>query len=185
MTNAQGEFKAKVAPSEPMTTKGHQVGQKVSPADHAPEFEAKTLAPGTAPKESTFTPNPQGETPGQADNASATMRSDPLDFPGATSKDVHDGLGHPGSGQTSTELRNEGQHTSKKVGSGLAGVGSEGGSGLTGGNMNREFANLARDRSEGEHGPASGRNRDGGAGASLDGAETAEPASASEVASGR
>ncbi|KAL2834755.1 hypothetical protein BJY01DRAFT_252883 [Aspergillus pseudoustus] len=32
---------------------------------------------------------------------------------GATSKDVHKGLGHHGSGQTSTEMRHDGQHTGK------------------------------------------------------------------------
>jgi hypothetical protein len=36
---------------------------------------------------------------------------------GATSRDVHTGLGHPGQGQTSNELR----HSDKKVGTGLAG----------------------------------------------------------------
>ena len=40
---------------------------------------------------------------------------------------MHTGLGHPGQGQTSTELRHDGQHTSKNVGGhggGLAGVGA-------------------------------------------------------------
>ena len=42
---------------------------------------------------------------------------------------MHTGLGHPGQGQTSTELRHDGQHTSKKHGGGLAGVGASVGSG--------------------------------------------------------
>jgi hypothetical protein len=37
---------------------------------------------------------------------------------GATSSDVHTGLGHPGQGQTSKELH----HADKKGGSGLAGL---------------------------------------------------------------
>ena len=182
MTNAQGEFNPKVPRSEPLTTSGHQVGQKVSPADYAPEFSAKTLPPGTAPQENTFTPNPTGEVPGQASNPDTTVQSDPLDFPGATSADVHSGYGHPGQGQTSSELRHEGQHTSKKVGAGLEGAGAQGGSGLREDGMNREFRELARDRPVGEHGPTSGRNRDGGAGASLDGAESMEPVKDTELA---
>ena len=70
------------------------------------------------------------------------MRSDPLDFPGATSGDVHTGLGHPGQGQTSTEIRKEGQHTNKREGVGLQ---AEGGSGLTG-DKSQEFKKLAEDR---------------------------------------
>ena len=37
---------------------------------------------------------------------------------GATSADVHNGLGHPGSGQTSTETRHDGMHGRKKHGPG-------------------------------------------------------------------
>lgn len=182
MTNAQGEFNPGKPPSEPLTTSGHQIGQKTSPADYAPEFSAKVMPAGSAPKARTFQPNPEGEVPGQADNPDTTMQSDPLDFPGATSGDVHTGLGHPGQGQTSSELRHEGQHTSKKVGSGLEGAGAQGGSGLREDGMNREFRELARDRPVGEHGPVSGRNRDGGAGASLDGAESVEPVKPTELA---
>ena len=46
---------------------------------------------------------------------------------GATSGDVHTGMGHPGQGQTSNELRHDGQHTRKNpggYGGGLAGVGA-------------------------------------------------------------
>jgi hypothetical protein len=181
LTNAQGEFNPKVPRSQPLTTSGHQVGQKVSPADHAPEFSAKTLPAGTAPKENTFTPRPTNEVPGQADNPDSTERSDPLDFPGSTSKDVHTGLGHPGQGQTSTELRNEGQHTSKKVGAGLEGAGADGGTGLQGGGMNKEFEKLARDTHEGQHGPVAERDRDGGTVPRLDGAKTKEPVKDTEL----
>lgn len=182
MTNAQGEFSARVPPSEPLTTKGHQVGQKTSPADFAPEFSAKTLPPGTAPKSKTFTPNPTGETPGQANNEDAVGRSDPLDFPGSTSGDVHTGLGHPGSGQTSTELRNEGKHTSKKERTGTAGAGAQGGSGLREDGMSQEFKELARERPVGDHGPVSGRASGGNEPV---GAEGKVPVSAEQLAAER
>ena len=39
---------------------------------------------------------------------------------------MHTGLGHPGQGQTSSELRHEGAHTSTKQGGGLAGRGASG-----------------------------------------------------------
>lgn len=47
-------------------------------------------------------------------------------MPGATSADVHKGLGHPGQGQTSTETRHDGQHGGKKQGQGLARHGAAG-----------------------------------------------------------
>lgn len=43
---------------------------------------------------------------------------------GPTSQELHQGYGHPGSGQTSTELRHGGPHGRKHDGSGLEGVGS-------------------------------------------------------------
>ena len=176
LTNAQGEFNPKVPRSEPLTTSGHQIGQKTSPADFAPEFSAKTLPPGTAPKDRKFQPNPDNEVLGQGNNPDVPTQADALDMPGATSGDVHTGLGHPGSGQTSSELRHEGQHTSKRVGSGFEGVGAEGGSGVRKGGMSREFEMLQRDRPEGQHGPIPARKQeDGSAGASLDGAESVEP----------
>lgn len=39
---------------------------------------------------------------------------------------MHTGLGHPGQGQTSTEIRHDGSHGRKKEGHGLAGVGASG-----------------------------------------------------------
>ncbi|KAJ9606928.1 hypothetical protein H2200_008939 [Cladophialophora chaetospira] len=184
MTNAQGEFHPSKPRSEPLETSGHQIGQKVSPADNAPEFSAKTLPPGTAPKESTFQPNPEGEVPGQAlnDNVDRShgkegVRTDALNsLPGATSKDVHTGLGHPGQGQTSNELRHEGKHTSKKQTSGLEGAGASGGSGLQGSDdLNTEFRRLQDDRAVGE-GPIKEHNQ------TLAGAESIEPESAESVA---
>ena len=102
--------------------------------DTAPKFHAKTLPPGSAPADRTFQPNPISEVPGQADNASverdhgkeSTKTTASSTLGGATSGDVHTGLGHPGQGQTSSELRHEGAHTSTKQGGGLAGRGASG-----------------------------------------------------------
>ncbi|KAF1952208.1 hypothetical protein CC80DRAFT_422899 [Byssothecium circinans] len=95
--NQEGEFRSRVPGSEPLMTGGHQPGRKVSPADHAPEFHAETLPAGTAPSSSTYTPNPDLNNQKLYQSASSTLT-------GADSKDVHTGLGHPGSGQTSQEL---------------------------------------------------------------------------------
>ncbi|KAL6244552.1 hypothetical protein RBB50_008794 [Rhinocladiella similis] len=181
MTNAQGEFQPSRPRDRPMETRGHQVGQKVSPADHAPEFSAQTLPPGTAPKESTYQPNSISEVPGQANNPDILrshgkegVRTDPLStLPGATSADVHTGLGHPGQGQTSTEVRHEGQHTASKAPSGPEGAGATGGSGLHG-DVNTEFRRLAQD--DHPRGPRSGHN------VTLQGAEDKEPVRDVEVA---
>ena len=43
---------------------------------------------------------------------------------GATSGDVHTGLGHPGVGQTSAEIRHDGEKSRKNPGRGLQGAGS-------------------------------------------------------------
>lgn len=102
-----------------------------SPADHVPEFHAQALPPGTAPADHLFKPNYFGMIPGQANNED-TLRSHgkPSTYtaansmPGATSKDVHHGFGHPGVGQSSTEVRHDGQHHRKNVGHSLEGVGA-------------------------------------------------------------
>lgn len=81
---------------------------------------------GSAPKDRTFEPKPTDDAsvPGQADNPymdqdSATQAADTLG--GASSADVHTGYGHPGQGQTSSELHHDGsQGGSKKQGQGLA-----------------------------------------------------------------
>ncbi|KAK0390562.1 hypothetical protein NLU13_0066 [Sarocladium strictum] len=109
-----------VPPSEPMMKGGHKPGVKVG-NDAVPEFHAETHTPGTAPADRTFTPNTKSEIPGQAFNdnmQNPITASDTL--PGATSADVHKGLGHPGSGQTSQELHG----THKRVRAGLEGVGA-------------------------------------------------------------
>lgn len=117
MNSKQGEFRSRVAPSEPLTTKGvstprrslhharafayiwkHAPGVLVG-NDRKPEFHAETHPPGTAPAEASFQANPDvGEAPGHY-NAQYGIEG----IPGATSKDVHTGLGHPGSGMTSKE----------------------------------------------------------------------------------
>lgn len=144
-----------------------------------PEFSAKTLPPGTAPKESTFKPNPINEVPGQANNPDVDGSDAPgstgaLDMPGATSADVHTGYGHPGQGQTTSELRNEGQHHNKRQGLGNVGQ-AEGGSGLHG----DESAEAKRLQSDHVGGNLNEREFN----ASLKGAEDREPVQAEQVAS--
>lgn len=48
-------------------------------------------------------------------------------FPGSDTQDVHDGLGHPGSGQTSAEIRHEGAKHRERQSAGLEGVGASSG----------------------------------------------------------
>lgn len=80
--------------------------------DAVPTFEAEVLPAGSAPPESTFKPNPINETPGQANNPD-TLRGHGKEstytaadsFPGATSADVHTGLGHPGQGQVASDSK--------------------------------------------------------------------------------
>ncbi|KAJ8607657.1 hypothetical protein MRB53_040120 [Persea americana] len=101
--------------------------------DAAPEFEAKVLPAGSAPADRTFKPNPINEIPGQANNPDVPddQKADPLDFPGATSGDVHTGLGHPGQGMSSAELHHDGKSDKARDRSGLTKT-ALGGSGLTG-----------------------------------------------------
>ncbi|KAL7916505.1 hypothetical protein GGI35DRAFT_433244 [Trichoderma velutinum] len=129
-----GEFHARVPPSEPMMKGGHQPGIKVG-NDRLPESHLETFPPGTAPPESSFRPNPISEIPGQANNPDVdeSTRSDPLDFPGATSKDVSHSYGEPLQGlegrETGSQLPGK-KHTDsrkhprarKEAGDGLGGV---------------------------------------------------------------
>ena len=84
-----------------------------SQKDTVPEFSAQTLPAGSAPASSTYEPNPDLDNQKMYQKASSTLG-------GATSADVHTGLGHPGQGQTSKELRHDGQ--SKGQGFGHAGL---------------------------------------------------------------
>lgn len=92
-----------------LTDLQHQPGKLVG-NDAAPEFHAQTLPAGTAPASKTFQPNPDLNNQKLYQDASNTVT-------GATSADVHTGLGHPGQGQTSNETRHP-----KQGGSGLAGL---------------------------------------------------------------
>lgn len=135
--------------------------------DAAPEFHAQTLPAGTAPASRTFTPNTQSEIPGQAMNPDIseetwTSASDTLG--GATSADVHQGLGNPGSGQTSNELRGK----RKKERSGLTGVG---------GDPSQGYVPKGAER---DHDPGVRSDRE-----NLKSAEDREPVGADEVASER
>ena len=136
---------------------------------------------GTAPAANTHTPHPTGtdSIPGQADNpnldpSDGTSALDSL--PGATSADVHTGLGHPGQGQTSTELRHGGKHTASRDGAGLEGVGGKGDKGVE-----SELRRLQDDRPMGEHGVKTAR----GADATLAGVERVENVKDQELAGSR
>ncbi|KAI9781577.1 MAG: hypothetical protein M1816_002250 [Peltula sp. TS41687] len=101
-----------------------QAGRPVGPEDDILEFHGKVLPPGSAPKDSTFDPNAD-DGPSQAANSDVAedAQTSAMDtIGGATSADVHRGYGHPGQGQTSTELRHDGQHGRKSEPLGLAGV---------------------------------------------------------------
>lgn len=97
--------------------------------DNVPEYQAETLPPGTAPKENTFQPNPVSEVPpvaNQMDDAdiSSEQASAADTVGGSTSADVHQGLGHPGQGQSSAEIRHDGQSKRNNPGASLQGVGA-------------------------------------------------------------
>jgi hypothetical protein len=138
MTAKQGEFQPHKPRDQPMTTKGHQIGAKVSDKDDAPEFSAQTLPPGSAPQSRTFEPNTQSEIPSQADNANvlrdhgkdSTQTTASSTLGGTDSRAVHTGLGHPGQGQTSAEIRHDAHRHRKHGGAGLEGVGASGDKGI-------------------------------------------------------
>jgi len=113
-----GEFSSRVAPSEPLLTSGHQPGKQVG-NDAVPEFHAETLPAGTAPPSRTFEPNTDATLNTTSNKASDTII-------GTTSGDVHTGLGHPGQGQSSAELRHDGQAHRKNPGQSLEGTGASG-----------------------------------------------------------
>jgi hypothetical protein len=91
-------------------------------SDAVPEFHLEAHPPGTAPKENTFGPNTESTIPGQALNPDMNPEfrtSATGTLLGATNANFHTGYGHPGSGQTSSELHGQ----KKKERSGLEGVG--------------------------------------------------------------
>ncbi|KAL7804081.1 hypothetical protein V8C43DRAFT_4538 [Trichoderma afarasin] len=180
-----GEFHARKPPSEPMMKGGHQPGIKVG-NDRLPESHLETFPPGTAPPESSFRPNPISEIPGQANNpeVDSSGRSDPLDFPGATSKDVSNSYGRPMQclegrevasqlpGKKHTGTR-EHPHGHKEAGAGLGAI----------------AANVNKSDPVREHGwdlpEGVEKGTRGKVGESLAGAEGVEPVKADEVASER
>ncbi|KAL2147132.1 hypothetical protein VTI28DRAFT_562 [Corynascus sepedonium] len=127
----QDQFHSRVPPAKPMTTSGHQLGQKVG-NEAVPEFRAETHAPGTAPKENSYKPNPIHETPGQALNPDASRaesggRTEALDMPGATSGDIYQAstFSRPMEGQNLREIHGaHGVGKRKAERSGLEGVGA-------------------------------------------------------------
>jgi len=123
LVSNQGEFDAKVAQSEPLTTKGispppfsrfspsphHALGVKVG-NDGVLEFHAEILPFGTAPKAQTFQSQPQNDIPDQAMNpgiSKETWTSVQDTIRSAKSADVCQGLGKPIVRQSSKELHNK------------------------------------------------------------------------------
>ncbi|KAI1212126.1 uncharacterized protein F4807DRAFT_417622 [Annulohypoxylon truncatum] len=171
----QGEFHSRVPPSEPLTTTGHKPGVKVG-NDAAPEFHMEKHAPGTAPRENTFQPRPEGETPVDASFDESQHLTNPTDtLGGTTSQAVHTGLGKPVQGQTGTELHGDlhGDHTSrrKKEHAGLEGVGAS-----VGDTVRQKGADLPEGVEKGTRGKAS---------ADYPSASERIPTSAEEVAAER
>ncbi len=112
-----------------LTAVQHKPGVMASERDKAPEFHAQAVPQGTAPPDRLFKPNTASEAPPTSDStgegdAESTEVSASDTLGGATSKDVHTGLGKPMQGETSAELRHDGQHGRKKEKLGLAGTGA-------------------------------------------------------------
>ncbi|KAF2194897.1 hypothetical protein K469DRAFT_650895 [Zopfia rhizophila CBS 207.26] len=153
VANQGGEFHSRVPPSEPLEKSGHQPGVIASDKDRAPEFSAETLPAGTAPKSATYEPNPDLNNQKMYQVASSTLQ-------GANSADVHTGLGHPGQGQTSVEVRHDGQHGRKKEGLGLPGLTEAGNKGDPVKGKDPQFAgqrNLEEDVPAGQRGTLGGQ----------------------------
>ncbi|GAP86686.1 hypothetical protein SAMD00023353_2000410 [Rosellinia necatrix] len=123
----KGEFHSRVPPSEPLEKGGHKPGVLVG-NDKIPEFHAEAYPAGTAPRENTFQPRPEGEYSarayGTAPRAEDTMQ-------GATSQDVYRGMGKPIQGQEAREIEKRHGAHNKKEGTGVAGVGGSQGVGFT------------------------------------------------------
>ncbi|KAJ6121194.1 hypothetical protein N7523_005474 [Penicillium sp. IBT 18751x] len=131
VSNQKGSFKPSIAREGPITDKGHKPGVKVNEADQRPEYHMEAFPPGTAPASNSYTSN-ANEIGSQADNPNvlrshgkeSTYTSPADTLTGATSKDVHTGLGKPLQGQSGVELAHDGAHGRKKQPSGLEGVGA-------------------------------------------------------------
>ncbi|KAI2615311.1 hypothetical protein GGR54DRAFT_612986 [Hypoxylon sp. NC1633] len=123
-----GEFRSRVPPSEPLTTTGHKPGVKVG-NEAIPEFHMEKHTPGTAPREDTYQPRPEGEITAEAPNVESRQFTNPTEtLGGTTSQAVHTGLGKPVQGQSGAELHGDlhGDHVGrrKKEHAGLEGVGA-------------------------------------------------------------
>jgi len=152
----QGEFKSRVAPSEPMTTRGHKPYIKTG-NDKVPEFHAKTYPPGTAPREHTFEPRPEGEVPAQAYGATPDV-SETLG--GATSKDLYRGVGKPLQGQEGRELHGAHLRKRKKERTGVIGRGGSDGVDIVrekGGDLPEGVEKGTRGKASDEYPPAEDR----------------------------
>lgn len=146
-----------------LTSKQHQTGQLVG-NDAAPEFNAKILPAGSAPPSRTFQPNPVEDDQSQANNPDTQAPKASDTIIGATSGDVHTGLGKPVQGQSSSDQGRDGKGQGQQAegGSGLTGAGSAEARGLQ--SSHQEGAKTSREHN-----------------VSLDGAETKEGVGAEEV----
>ncbi|KAI9672247.1 MAG: hypothetical protein M1831_002061 [Alyxoria varia] len=127
VANQPGQVGSHVPRDGPFETKGHQPGRPTG-NEAVPEHQVETHPPGTAPANKTFTPQPN-DVPGQANNPAAggdegegVGTSASATLGGATSADVHTGLGHPGGGMTSNEIKHDGSKHREKQGGGLQGT---------------------------------------------------------------
>jgi len=89
------QFRPSFPTSEPMAKGGHQPGRTPGP----PEFQAETYPPGTAPSKNSYQSNIT-----IPENSSVASRGDDEILYGATSADVHMGIGKPISGSSSQEV---------------------------------------------------------------------------------
>ncbi|KAJ5676485.1 uncharacterized protein N7477_002118 [Penicillium maclennaniae] len=122
VSNQQGSFKPSIPREGPITDKGHKPGVKVNEADQRPEYHMEAFPPGTAPASNSYTSN-ANEIGSQANNPNvlrshgkeSTYTSPADTLTGATSKDVHTGLGKPLQGQSGVELAHDGAHGRKEA----------------------------------------------------------------------
>ncbi|KAI0487729.1 hypothetical protein F4859DRAFT_466012 [Xylaria cf. heliscus] len=115
----QGEFHSRVPRSKPMEKGGHKPGVLVG-NDRIPEFHAETYPPGTAPRENTYQPHPEGENAAQAYDTTPSAADS---IQGPTSKDLYRGMGKPIQGQERREIEKPHGGHRKKERAGVAGVG--------------------------------------------------------------
>lgn len=167
----QGEFRSRVPPSEPLTKGGHKPGVLVG-NDRVPEFHAETCPAGTAPRENTYQPRPEGEVPAQAYNDNNIASAADVALQGATSADLYTGMGKPIQGQEKREIEKPSGGHRKKERTGVAGRGGSDGVDI----VREKGADLPEGVEKGMRGKASDE---------YPRAEDRVPASAEEIASER